>query len=261
LVETTLVTQKKQNDSVSAAKQFLSSNQFIYQSLFTHLSDGFAYCKLLFDKSGSDAFDYVFCDLNQSFRNITQLGNAPVVGKKASELFPWIGNRYGDWLKLCGKVVQTGQSVIIEGYCKPLNRWFSVNVYCPEKGYVAMIAKDITVRRKTEQSLRLSEKQYKKLANSIADPFFALDSCLKFTYWNKSTEKFTGIKSADVLGKHFFFVFGENKLSRRFLGIYCDVIRTKHPRAFSGKLPKGDDTFFEIEVYPTGNGISVLARI
>ncbi|MDR0470824.1 MAG: PAS domain S-box protein [Nitrososphaerota archaeon] len=171
-----------------------------------------------------------------------------------------VGDRYDDWLKLCGKVVQTGQGVIIEGYCKPLNRWFSINVYCPEKGYMAMIAKDITARRKTEQALRLSEKQYKKLANSIAGPFFALDSCLKFTFWNKSTEKFTGIKSTDVLGKHFFFVFGKNKLSRRFLDIYHDVIRTKHPRAFSGKLPKGDDTFFEIEVYPTGNGISVLAR-
>lgn len=89
MVDTALVTQKKQNSSESVVKHSLYSNQFIYQSLFTQLSDGFAYCKLLFDKSGADAFDYVFCDLNQSFRNITQLGNESVVGKKVSELFPW----------------------------------------------------------------------------------------------------------------------------------------------------------------------------
>ncbi|MCL2476727.1 ATP-binding protein [Candidatus Bathycorpusculum sp.] len=259
MVETALITQKKQNNTRSVAK--LSNNRLIYQSLFTHLSDGFAYCQILFDKSGDGVVDYVFCDLNQSFRNITKLGNKPVVGQKVSELFPWIGDLFGDWLNLCGRVAKTGQGAIVEGYCRPLNRWFSADVYCPEKGYVAIIAKDITTRRKTEQALKLSEKQYKKLANSIADPFFALDSCLKFNYWNKAIEKFTSVNCADVLGKHFFFVFGKNRVSRRFAGIYRDVMRTKYPRAFSSKLPKGADAvFFEIEVYPTGNGISVLAR-
>jgi two-component system sensor kinase FixL len=260
LVETTLFTQKIQNGIESIAEPSIHSSQTIYHSLFTHMSDGFAYCKVLFDKSG-DAVDYVFYDLNKSFRDITKLGNEPAVRRNVSELFPWLKDLYGDWLKLCGKVAQTGKGVIIEGYCKPLDRWFSVDVYCPKKGYVAMIAKDITARRKTEQDLRVSEKQYKKLANSIADPFFALDSCLNFNYWNKATEKFTGIKCADVLGKHFFCIFGKNRASRRFAGIYRDVMRTKNPCAFSGNLPKaGDDTFFEIEVYPTGNGISVLAR-
>ena len=260
MIEPTLLLQKVQSNSRSVAEQGLSNSQIIYQSLFTHLSDGFAYCKVLFDKSGV-ATDYVFCDLNKSFLDITKLGSTPFIGCKVSKLFPWLKSLYGDWLQICGKVAQTGKSVIIEGYCKPLGRWFLVDVYCPEKGYVAMIAKDITARRKTEQSLRVSEKQYKKLANSIADPFFALDSCLKFNYWNKSTEKFTGIKCADVLGKHFFCVFGKSKVSRRFVSIYRDVMRTKNPMAFSDKLPKtGYDTFFEIEVYPTGNDISVLAR-
>ncbi|MCL2358974.1 MAG: PAS domain-containing protein [Nitrososphaerota archaeon] len=260
MMETALLTQKKQNGIEAVAEQPIHSNQIIYQGLFTHMSDGFVYCKVLFDKYG-DAVDYIFCDLNKSFRHMTKLGDKPAVGKKSSELFPWFRDTCLEWLKLCGKVAQTGKSIILEGYCKPLDRWFSADVYCPEKGYVAMITKDITARRKTEQALRVSEKQYKKLANSIADPFFALDSCLKFNYWNKATEKFTGIKCTDVLGKHFFCVFGKNRVSRRFDNIYRDVMRTKNPRAFSSKLPKaGDGAFFEIEVYPTGNGISVLAR-
>ena len=260
MVETALLTQKIQNDIESVVEQPIPRNQIIYQNLFTHMSDGFAYCKVIFDKSG-DAVDYVFCDLNKSFRDITNLGNTPVVGKKVSELFPWLKLYYVTWLKLCGKVAQTGKNVLFEGYCKQLDRWFSTDVYCPERGYVVLIAKDITVRRKTECALRVSETQHKKLANSITDPFFALDSCLKFNYWNKATEKFTGVKCADVLGKHFFCVFGKNRISRRFVGIYCEVMSTKNSRTFSSKLPKvGTDTFFEIEVYSTGNGVSVLAR-
>ncbi|MDR0372615.1 MAG: PAS domain S-box protein [Nitrososphaerota archaeon] len=262
MTETILLTQKKQSDIETTVEQPMPRSQTIYQGLFTHMSDGFAYCKVIFDKSGH-AVDYIFCDVNKPFRRITKLGDIPVIGKKASEVYPWFKETCIDWVKLCGKVAQTGKGkcVILEGYCKPLDRWFSSNVYCPEKGYIAMINKDITARRKTEQALRVSEKQYKKLANSITDPFFALDSCLKFNYWNKATEKFTGIKCADALGKHFFCVFGKNRISRRFAGIYRDVMKTKNPRTFSSKLPKaGAGTFFEIEVYSTGNGISVLAR-
>ena len=90
----------------------------------------------------------------------------------------------------------------------------AVNAYCPEKGYFAMTVKDVTGRKKTEKALRQSEKQYKKLANSITDPFFALDSSLKFNYWNKASEEFMGINSQDVLGKHFFEVFGKDKVNQ-----------------------------------------------
>ncbi|MDR1993405.1 MAG: PAS domain S-box protein [Nitrososphaerota archaeon] len=262
MAETTLLTQKKQNNLETTDEQPIPRSQIIYQDLFTQMNDGFAYFKMIFDKSG-EAIDYVFCDVNKPYQRLTKLGDEPAIGKRASEIYPWFKDTCTEWIKLCGKLAQTGKgkSLTLEGYCKPLDRWFSLNVYCPEKGYLAMITKDITARRKTEQALRVSEKQYKKLANSIADPFFALDSYLKFNYWNKATEKFTGIKCADVLGKHFFNVFGKNRISRRFVNIYRDVMRTKNPRTFSSKLPKASvSTFFEIEVYPTGNGISVLAK-
>jgi PAS domain S-box-containing protein len=259
MVETAMLTQNKPS-SKAAAEQPLSSGQGIYQGLFLHMSDGFAYCKVLFDESGN-AVDYVFCDANRAYRRITKLGDKPIIGRKASEVYPWLKDSCLDWIKVCGRVAQTGKSVMLEGHCKPLDRRYSANVYCPEKGYVAMITRDITARRKTEQALRVSEKQYKKLANSITDPFFALDSSLKFNYWNKATENFTGASCADVLGKHYFNVFGRNKGTRKAASIFLEVMRTKNPRTFISKLPKaGKEIFFEIEVYPTGNGISMLAK-
>ena len=124
-----------------------------------------------------------------------------------------------------------------------------------------MIIKDVTWRKKIEEALRQGEKKYKKLANSITDPFFAVDSCLKLTYWNRASENIMGLKSAEVVGRHFFEVFGRTKTTRKIAGIFLDVMRTKKPRTVTDNLPKADKAMlFEIEVYPTGNGIAVLAK-
>ncbi|MGD6850463.1 MAG: PAS domain-containing sensor histidine kinase [Candidatus Bathyarchaeia archaeon] len=238
----------------------LASSQNIHHGLFLHMNDGFAYCKVIFDQTGNPV-DYVFCEANKAFRQITKLCDRSIIGKKTTEVYPWSKTEASEWIEMCGAIAQTGKSAMFEGQCKSLNRWFAVNAYCPEKGYVAMIIKDITGRKKTEHALRQSERQYKKLANSITDPFFALDSCLKFTYWNKASEKSTGIKSSETLGKHFFEVFGRTRATRKATSVYLDVMRTRCPRTIIDKLPKVDsETVFEIEVYPTGNGISVLAK-
>ena len=47
-----------------------------------------------------------------------------------------------------------------------------------------------------------------------------------------------GFNSADVVGKHFFEVFGKTKATRKVAGVYLDVMRTKTPRTLVDKLPK-----------------------
>ena len=236
------------------------NNQIVYQDLFLHMTDGFAYFKALVNESGFPV-DYVFLDTNKAFRRLAHLGDKSVLGKKATEIFPTLKEEAFDWIRTCSEVAQTGRGLTFEGHCPTLDKWFVVNAYCPEKGYFAMIIKEITMRKKTEQALRQSEKQYKKLANSITDPFFALDSSLKLVYWNKATEAFTGVTEADAIGKHFYEVFERDKNTRKAVRVYLDVMRTKKPRVFTDNLSKSDaSTIFEIQVYPTGNGISVLAK-
>ena len=267
MIDTGMLTQKEDTkpsaNSVSNRKigeQPLSNNQSIHQGLFLHMNDGFAYCKVIFDADGNPV-DYVFNDVNEAYRRLTGLYDETVLGRKVTEVIPNLKNEPFDWIRTCGRVALTGKSLTFERHCLTLDKWFAVNAYCPEKGYFAMIIKDITQRKKTEQALRQSEKQYKKLANSITDLFFALDSCLKFTYWNKASEKFTGISAENVIRKHFFEVFERDKTTRKVVRIYLDVMRTKKSQTFIDKLPKGDSNIvFEIQVYPIGNGISVFAK-
>ena len=267
MIDTIVLTQKDETkpsaeatSNIKIDEQPLSNNQSIYHGLFFHMEDGFAYYKVIFDDYGKPV-DYIFYDINDAYRRLTGLYDKPVIGRKATEIIPRVKNEPFDWMGKCGRVALTGKSLTFERHCPTSEKWLTVNAYCPEKGYLAMIIKDTTQSKKTELALRQSEKQYKILANSITDPFFALDSCLKFIYWNMASEEFTGINAENTIGKHFFEVFEKNKTTRKAARIYLKVMKTRKSQTFIDKLPKcnGNKTF-EIQVYPTGNGISVFAK-
>jgi PAS domain S-box-containing protein len=250
--------EKSSNYPAGEEPQLIDLN--IYHGLFLHMNEGFAYCKVIFDDLNKPV-DYVFSDVNGAYRRLTGLYNKRVLGRKASEVFKNLDDEVLSSIKKCGPVASTGRSLMFERHCHVLDRWFNVNAYCPKKGYFAMIIKDITARKKTEQALRQSEKQYKKLANSITDPFFALDSSLKLNYWNRASEKFTGVNAENALGKHFFDVFGKSKATKKAVKAYTTVMKTNNPRTFIDNLPNvPSNIIFEIQIYPTGNGISVFAK-
>ncbi len=231
-----------------------------YSDLFQHLTDGFACCQVHFDKNGLP-IDCSFSDVNSAFRELTGVKDKPILGRKISEVFPALKQLFPDWQKIYSKVAVKGKTVSIEKHVSKPEKWFAVKVYCPEKGYLAIILQDITQHKKAVSALKQSEKQYKKLANSITDLFFAVDASLKFTYWNSASERFTGVNANEAVGQRVYKVFGRTKTTRRAVKVFLDVMRTHRVQTFNDQMPKGNlDSMFEMRVYPTGNGISVFAR-
>ena len=119
---------------------------------------------------------------------------------------------------------------------------------------------DITEKKLIENSLKESEERYKELANSISDIFFAMDNDLKYLYWNKASEILTGIPSEEAIGKSIYDLFPKiigSKAEKSFI----KVIKTKKPSNFIFSFNiKGKDYIFEINAYPTKNGISVFSK-
>jgi len=122
-------------------------------------------------------------------------------------------------------------------------------------------SKDITPKMKSEGFVEESEEKYRKLTESISDVFFALDRDLNYTYWNSASEKLTGIKAKDAIGKNLFEVFPDAR--ETIIGkTYKDAIETGKQTTlteikFENENVKG---FFDIEVYPTTDGISVFVK-
>lgn len=124
-----------------------------------------------------------------------------------------------------------------------------------------LITSDITDRKKAEEMLIKSEESYKELANSIDDIFFAFDKELRYTYWNKASEKLTGISAKDAIGKTIIEIFPNNEETRKSIEVYKKVLKNRRSKSFINEYHFGGKKyFFEISAYPSGAGLSVFVK-
>lgn len=112
----------------------------------------------------------------------------------------------------------------------------------------------------TEEALRNSEENYRQLADSITDVFFAMDTDLRYTYWNKASEDLTGILQKDALGKSLYELFPEVRGTKAD-NAYLEVLRTQQPQTIVNEYQlDGKDYVFELRAYPSSNGLSVFVK-
>ncbi len=131
--------------------------------------------------------------------------------------------------------------------------------YGGERAILGIIT-DITERKRMEKELEESEENYRQLAASILDVFFEMDKELRYTYWNKASEKLTGISAKDALGKSIYEIFPDVKGTLTDKK-YKEVLRTQKPTTFVNEYKLGDKVFFfEISAYPSKRGLSVFVK-
>jgi hypothetical protein len=76
-----------------------------------------------------------------------------VLGKKVTEAIPGVEKANPELFEIYGRVAVTCREEKFEIFFKPLSKWVSISVYCPQKGYFAAVFEDITKRKKMEQEL------------------------------------------------------------------------------------------------------------
>jgi len=115
--------------------------------------------------------------------------------------------------------------------------------------------------KQAEEAIRLQEDNYRRLAESISDLFFAFDKDLKYTYWNKASEELTGIPAKDALGKHLYDIFPDDEQTQKAEKAYLQALKTGQPQYFDNEYRLGErGYFFEISAYPSAEGLSVFAK-
>jgi PAS domain S-box-containing protein len=123
------------------------------------------------------------------------------------------------------------------------------------------ISTDITERKERERWLEASKQQFKELADSVTDVFFALDENLNYTYWNRAVEELMGIKAEDAIGKRITEVLPNTPRLQETITTCKRVMLNKQSETYISDYFIGSRKhYFEISIYPSISGISVFAK-
>jgi PAS domain-containing protein len=68
------------------AEETLRQSEARYRGLFEHMSEGYAYCRMIFENG--EPRDFVYLSINSAFETLTGLRN--VTGRRVSEVIPGI---------------------------------------------------------------------------------------------------------------------------------------------------------------------------
>jgi len=153
-------------------EESLQESEGLYRNLFESLLNGFAYCRMIFDKEKPN--DFIYLRINKAFEKLTGLKD--VVGKKVSEVIPGIQESDPEIFEIYGRVALTGKSETFEIYVEALKMWLLISVYSPQKEYFVAIFDAITNRKQAEEALKASEVRYRRLFESAKDGILILDA-------------------------------------------------------------------------------------
>lgn len=195
-----------ESSEVRVVKDALRRSEEKLHSLFSHMAEGFAYHRIVLDRTGKPC-DYVFLEVNNSFERLTGLKGKDIIGKRVTEVLPGIENDPDDWIGKYGEVALTEKPVRFESYSEALNKWYSVSAFSPHRGFFAATFNDITDRKKMEETLRASEQRWATTLASIGDAVIATDTTGKVSFMNDVAEKLTGWEPDEAAGRPVTDVF------------------------------------------------------
>ena len=118
--------------------------QLSFEALLANMSEGFAMCDAIWDSKGLLS-DYTILEMNAALQRMLGVG-PEAVGTKLSDSE---GDRT-EWLKLCDRVLKTGEPASFEVFTRSVDLWHEIRVTRVTANQMAQLFFDITERKQAE---------------------------------------------------------------------------------------------------------------
>jgi PAS domain S-box-containing protein len=155
-----------------SAAESLRASEARYRSLFDNMFEAVACCRMLFEQGQPQ--DFIYLAANRAFETLTGLKG--VVGKRVSEVIPGLRHTDPGLFEIYGRVARGGAPERFETYVEALEMWRSVSVYSPGPDLFVVVFDVITERKRAEEALRKSERNYREIFNATHDAIFVHDA-------------------------------------------------------------------------------------
>jgi PAS domain S-box-containing protein len=189
----------------NVTEQALKTSEENFRSLFMNMSEGFAYCKMIWDENGRPE-DFVYLEVNDAFEKLTGLKRTDVLGKRVTEAIPSIKEMHPELFEIYGRTASTGKEQSFETYFQPLDIWLSISVYSPKKSHFAAVFENITERKKDAERIRFQAE----LLNAAGQSIIGTDNDRNITYWNSGAERLHGWSEKEMKGQHISRIISED---------------------------------------------------
>lgn len=225
-----------------------------YKDLIMSAPFGYAYHKVITDESG-EPNNYIFLEINSAFENLTGLKSSDVINRSVKEVFPGLGSDGGfDWIEFFGEIAINGGEKEFEQFSEPLNRWYKVKVFSPEKFYFSTVFTDITEEKNKAEEL---------------EGFFSVNLDLlciadlegNFLKINKEWEETLGYTSGEIMARKFLEFIHPDDIEPT-LEAMSKLDRQESVLNFVNRYRRKDGSyrFIEWRSFPLGNSIYAAAR-
>lgn len=180
------------------AEKALRKSEMQYRSLFQNLNSSFSLYEVVLDENG-DPCDYKILAVNPMYEKTVGVKATDVVGKTLLEAYPQTETA---WLETMHSTVLSGTPFSIENYAREVDKWIEITVYVPEKGQLAMIATDVTDRKRVEKELRESEDRFNLFLENSPIYVFFKDENIRSLRLSRNYEKMLGMPLDHLIGKN-----------------------------------------------------------
>lgn len=196
------------------AEEVLKENEKKFRELFVHSNDGICLHELVYDNNGNP-IDYKIIDVNPQYEHILSLNKEDVIGKLATAIYNTSEPPYFEIYK---EVAVTGKSTTFETYYEPINKFFIISVFSPQKGQFATVFKDITEIKLAAKKIEESEEKFSLFMKNLPLVVVIRDINGRYIYLNDEWERVMELKKEDWLGKTPYDVFPKEDAEKLLQG-------------------------------------------